>query len=40
MADVDPQIMFRLHGEAYLNRLKFVPNKVDVLEIYHSHVGA
>lgn len=29
--------MFRLHGEAYLSRLDFLPNKVDVLEIYHFH---
>ena len=39
MADVDPQTMFRLHSEAYLSRLDFLPNKVDVLEIYHFHVG-
>ena len=37
--EVDPQILFRLHGEAYLGRLKFVPKKVDVLEIYHYTVG-
>lgn len=39
MADVDPQIMFRLHGEAYLSRLDFLPKKVDVLEIYHFDVS-
>lgn len=37
--EVDPQILFRLHREAYLGRLNFVPKKVDVLEIYHYTVG-
>lgn len=35
MAHVDPQILFRVHGEAYLSRLDFQPKNVDVLEIYH-----
>lgn len=39
MADVDPQTMFRLHAEAYLSRLDFSPKVIDVLEIYHFHVG-
>ena len=37
--EVDPQILFRLHGEAYLSKLDFVPEQVDVLEIYHYDVG-
>ncbi len=37
--DVDPQIFFSLHREAYLSRLNFIPKKVDVLEIYHYDVG-
>ena len=38
--EVDPQMLFRLHREAYLSKLDFVPEKVDVLEIYHYDVGA
>ena len=37
--EVDPQILFRLHHEAYLSKLDFVPEQVDVLEIYHYDVG-
>ena len=37
--EVDPQILFRLHHEAYLSNLNFVPEQVDVLEIYHYDVG-
>lgn len=39
MAHVDPQILFRVHGEAYLSRLDFQPKNVDVLEIYHFDVS-
>lgn len=38
--EVDPQILFRPHREAYLSKLEFVSEKVDVLEIYHYDVGA
>ena len=37
--ELDPQTLFRLHRQAYLSRLNFVPEKVDVLEIYHYAVG-
>ena len=37
--EVDPQILFRLHREAYLSKLDFVPEQVDVLEICHYDVG-
>lgn len=36
---MDPQINFRLHGEAYLSRLDFLPKKVDVLDILHFDVS-
>ena len=37
--ELDPQLLFRLHRREYLDRLKFVSKKVDVLEIYHYTVG-
>ena len=37
--EVDPQILFRFHREAYLSKLDFVPEQVDILEIYHYDVG-